>query len=224
MPYKLKRFRCNQCESSFEANTIERRFCSRDCYYKYSSINGNSGQFTKETTKENHPHWKGGKIHISVCGFCKIYFTAYKSSHRKFCSVECFREHWIKQEYHKQRNKITFQKISKALRGKGRPDLSGDKHPNWKGGRSRGYKTGYYSTEYKKWREKVFERDNYFCQECSSDNYITAHHIKSFAHYPELRFNVENGLTLCEKCHTKTDNYKGKNKKAIPNLVAIRTL
>lgn len=90
----------------------------------------------------------------------------------------------------------------------------GDKSPNWKGGNSRGYKTGYYSKEYKQWRSDVFLRDNYTCQICGitgNKTYLTAHHIKSFAHYPELRFSLDNGMTLCEPCHSRTDNYKGRN-------------
>lgn len=97
-------------------------------------------------------------------------------------------------------------------KGKKFPQISGKKHPQWKGGVSKGYKFGYYSLEYKNWRKAVFERDNFLCQNCGKDGYITAHHIKSFAHYPELRFELSNGITLCEECHKKTDNYKGRAK------------
>ncbi len=70
--------------------------------------------------------------------------------------------------------------------------------------------------EYRNWRRKVFERDNFECQNCSQKRgkYITAHHIKSWAKYPKLRYNISNGVTLCEICHSRTDNYKGRaNKK-----------
>lgn len=99
-----------------------------------------------------------------------------------------------------------------GLKSKGR--CAGEKHPNWKGGVSRNYKTGYYSTEYKQWRLGVFERDGYRCQGCGVvGGYLTAHHIKSFAKYPELRLEVDNGVTLCEECHKMTDNYKGRGRK-----------
>lgn len=93
------------------------------------------------------------------------------------------------------------------------PIRKGKYSHRWKGGNSRGYKTGYYSKEYKQWRLAVFERDSYKCQVCGLvGGYITAHHIKSFAHFPELRFEINNGITLCEECHKLTDNYKGRNK------------
>ena len=92
---------------------------------------------------------------------------------------------------------------------------------NWKGGTSRAYKTGYYSIRYKEWRRKIFERDNYTCQDCGircgngEVNYLTAHHKKSFAKYPKLRFEISNGTTLCEQCHSQTDNYRGKSKREV---------
>jgi len=92
------------------------------------------------------------------------------------------------------------------------PVRCGEKNNKWKGGISRGYKTGYYSTEYKKWRRDVFVRDEFTCQECKRNGgYLTAHHIKSFAKFPDLRFEINNGVTLCEECHSKTDNYRGRN-------------
>lgn len=92
----------------------------------------------------------------------------------------------------------------------------GEKCNWWKGGISKHYKTEYYSLKYRLWRESVFARDNYTCQDCGfkgNNGYITAHHIQSFSKFPELKFNIDNGKTLCEECHKLTDNYKGKGHK-----------
>lgn len=61
---------------------------------------------------------------------------------------------------------------------------------------------GRLCQEYKQWRLHVFERDNYTCVFCRKHGIkLNAHHIKSYARYPELRYELSNGITLCEKCH-----------------------
>lgn len=55
--------------------------------------------------------------------------------------------------------------------------------------------------QYVEWRNAVYARDQYKCVECGSKFGMSAHHIKSWAEYPELRFDVANGVTLCEVCH-----------------------
>lgn len=61
--------------------------------------------------------------------------------------------------------------------------------------------------DHKKWREEVFKRDNYTCQDCKKrGGALEAHHIYTWASTPELRTNIHNGITLCKKCHNKTKN------------------
>jgi len=60
------------------------------------------------------------------------------------------------------------------------------------------------------WRIQVFERDNFTCVECGSKKNLQAHHIKRWAEYPELRFDINNGTTLCKRCHSKTEGYMRK--------------
>ena len=57
--------------------------------------------------------------------------------------------------------------------------------------------------EYKEWRKNVYERDFWKCKICGSKNKINAHHIYEGANNEKLRFEIENGITLCEKHHIK---------------------
>lgn len=91
----------------------------------------------------------------------------------------------------------------------------GQKHWNWQGGKTTENKLLRRRIENDLWRNEIFGRDDYTCQECGiKGGKIQAHHIKAWSRYPELRFDINNGITLCEECHKKTDNYAGKlNKK-----------
>lgn len=95
----------------------------------------------------------------------------------------------------------TRKKISDAHKG--------EKANNWKGGITPINKAIRMSSQYKQWRTAVFQRDNYACiiGGRAHGSKLQADHIKSFAHYPELRFDISNGRTLCIPCHKKTDTY-----------------
>lgn len=89
----------------------------------------------------------------------------------------------------------------------------GSKNPNWKGGISPENIIIRNSAQARLWRKAVFARDNYSCQDCGLRNgngknvILNADHIKPFALFPELRFAIDNGQTLCFDCHKKTDSY-----------------
>lgn len=81
------------------------------------------------------------------------------------------------------------------------------KHRNQ--GRTSEHKLIRDSAAMKKWREAVFERDDYTCQICGVRGGVelNADHIKPFAYFPELRFELSNGRTLCVDCHKQTETY-----------------
>lgn len=92
----------------------------------------------------------------------------------------------------------------------------GESHHAWKGGITPRNRTIRNSIEMKLWRESVFARDNWTCTWCGARNgngitvVLHADHIKQFAYYPELRFSIDNGRTLCKPCHKKTDSFSRK--------------
>lgn len=58
------------------------------------------------------------------------------------------------------------------------------------------------------WRTAVFKRDDYTCQDCGvRGGRLVPDHVKPKSLYPELVFDVNNGRTLCDDCHRKTDTY-----------------
>jgi 5-methylcytosine-specific restriction endonuclease McrA len=64
----------------------------------------------------------------------------------------------------------------------------------------------YRNHKSRKWSLSVKNRDNYTCKRCNKNEEIDkikvqAHHIKEYHKYPEYRYKLDNGVTLCEKCH-----------------------
>jgi len=94
----------------------------------------------------------------------------------------------------------------------------GDKNHNWRGGLEDINQVIRHSLEYKLWRESVFKRDKYTCIWCGQyGGRLNADHIKPFSLFPELRFAIDNGRTLCEPCHRTTDTYGNRKKDAKQN-------
>lgn len=93
---------------------------------------------------------------------------------------------------------IPKNRIANSLR------QQGEKSYKWKGGITPASKALRNSIHFKLWREAVFARDNWTCQSCHKRGgtiQLHPHHIKSFADFPELRFAIDNGQTLCSVCH-----------------------
>ena len=63
-------------------------------------------------------------------------------------------------------------------------------------------------SEVRDWRDKVINRDG-VCQCCGGHKHLEAHHIFSWEDYPDLRVDVDNGVTLCRWCHYKYNSYFG---------------
>lgn len=66
----------------------------------------------------------------------------------------------------------------------------------------------FQDPEYKKWRNAVYKRDKFKCQwpGCSQKRKLNAHHIRTWASFPGLRYLVSNGITLCYQHHKMIKN------------------
>ncbi|WP_091014485.1 MULTISPECIES: HNH endonuclease [Paenibacillus] len=86
--------------------------------------------------------------------------------------------------------------------------VSKENSSNWSGGVTSEDALFRNSLHYKLWRKEVFSRDNYICQSClKKGGSLNAHHIENYSSNPDKRTDINNGITLCEKCHSV--NFEG---------------
>jgi 5-methylcytosine-specific restriction endonuclease McrA len=118
---------------------------------------------------------------------------------------------------------VSRKSILKMMETKKKNPRFGKRAANWRGGKTRLTQLIRSSFKYRQWRSDIFQRDNYCCMDCGkkSSGDIEVHHIKSLARIIVERnirnlveairceelWNINNGLTLCVKCHKKTDTY-----------------
>tara|TARA_R110000868_G_scaffold294430_1_gene555009 strand:- start:59 stop:886 length:828 start_codon:yes stop_codon:yes gene_type:complete len=125
-----------------------------------------------ETRKgENSTSWKGG---VPNCILCCGKLSTYKSKSEKHTGIckKC-----LKGENSKRWNKELTEKDREPFRTK--------------------------MPQYYEWRKLVFNRDCYCCQKCGDNKggNLCSHHIENYSSNKEKRFDVGNGITLCERCH-----------------------
>lgn len=209
---KVKRI-CQKCKTEFKVfyhriKDGRGKFCSRECYNIgrrcnkikkiclicskkieiYPSAKQNKGKFcskkcygiwqSKNILGKNHAQWKGGKVK-KTCIVCGKSFKLFPNIARKgkFCSRKCMGK-WYSE------------------------NKSGENSYNWKGGLTQERR----NNKYKLWRKKVFERDSYTCLICGKvGGHLNAHHIKNWVSHTELRYVIDNGMTMCQDCHNLVD-------------------
>lgn len=114
-----------------------------------------------------------GGLDRRTCGHCGSEFECRKASSIKFCSKPCA--------------------------DKGGFRYEGEQHPNYRPTSRRRSQRGKHGA----WARAVISRDQATCQHCGATEGLHAHHIKPFETHPELRWELDNGLTLCGPCHWK---------------------
>ena len=139
------------------------------------------------------------------CGWCHkpmmVYACRIKQGCGKFCSRRCRALYGGRVL---SKNLVYAESQRQLMKSKGNrpPLLTGENHWNWKGGISKIERGQDYL--YAQWRKDVMVRDGFTCQRCG--NYggrLSAHHIKPWAEYPALRYELANGICYCYECHMK---------------------
>lgn len=176
---------------------------------------------------------------------CPAPKTAFKKGHKKAKNAYSFQKgHLVSEETREKIRQKTLKQFRNGMPQETRRKLSenhkgicnspktkfkkgqnvGEKSLSWKGGITPENKRIRNSIEFRLWREAVFTRDNWTCQRCGirSENgkvvYLHPHHIKNFAQYPELRFVIKNGITLCKSCHMEFHKKYGKKNNNLKQL------
>jgi len=209
----INNYKCQKCgkelckTACYNNNTL-----CRKCYYKSLKGKGNP-MYGFRFSKTQKDKWSRERSGINNSMFGKKGEDAPGFKHGRCCKIDfCL-------DCGKKLGKgisLRCKSCNKKLYYKNN-DISGNKNPNWKGGRTALNLLLYASLKYRNWRNKVFKRDNYTCQVCGKRGDINAHHkipvvciieiyqLKSIIDIRscKLLWDIIWGITLCEKCHQK---------------------
>lgn len=163
------------------------------------AIRNEKGQFVKGNHYNINTEFKKGS-----CGFNKKHTIESKLKMRMAklgTKVKPYKK--LKKWKWSEEKKLKF-----SIKMKGKIMPKGKYARNWQGGKTSKTILIRESKEYKLWRVSVYKRDNYTCIWCGQiGGDLQADHIKPFCLFPELRFAIDNGRTLCKKCHKTTETY-----------------
>lgn len=172
---------CPICNKKFRSSRKAQIYCSHECTVKGQTGEGNPFY--------NHKHLEKTKIKISC------------SRKGKCAGIN----HFL---YGKHRSEEVKKKLHDNHIGR----FTGKDNPNYNFNISDEERIiGRNYHEYNVWRENVYKRDKYTCKCCGSNKSgnLVAHHIKNYSSYKEGRTDVNNGITLCDKCHRLFHNTYG---------------
>lgn len=155
-------------------------------------------------------HWTYEKVKSYIEGEngngCKLLSTEYKDNATKLnimCSCgEIFETslNQFKEQNKRQCNKCGIKLKTGENHPRYNPDLTGEERE--KGRNIEGLA---------EWRTEVYERDNYTCQVCGDNKggNLNAHHLNGYNWDKERRTDINNGITLCDKCHNEFHKIHG---------------
>jgi len=103
-----------------------------------------------------------------------------------------------------------YSRESSSVRAKQLVKYGAD-HPRWRTDLTEEDRDRRRDRRHKEWSRAVLERDGYRCAICSTRGILHAHHLYSYKTYPELRYELLNGVSLCDTCHRRFHKAMGYN-------------
>lgn len=163
------------------------------------------------------------------CIECDVTFRAfnYRFERTKFCSrkcqgsFQCTKNLAGKPHSQETKDKMRDIKLKSPIRywlGKTRLSMTGENNVRWILDRSELKESGdRRSVKYRDWRKQVWLRDKFTCRiaDNNCDGRIEAHHILGYAEHVELRYNINNGITLCHAHHPRK---RAEEKRLVPTF------
>ena len=206
MVYKIRTKYCKQCGAEFSERMPESRiFCSVSCRQVFRNDSVRNPSKSPEARKKISESRKGKPTTLG-----------------RPCS-EKTKKKISKSLIGTSTGRRPTQKAIDAFVKGGEKNLlraSGSEHHMWKGGHSKERQARYKDPEYIEWRTKCLERDSYTCQKCGVRNgmgetiILQVHHKIHYWERPALRYDLDNGTSLCIGCHRKA--HKGMKKPKNP--------
>lgn len=90
--------------------------------------------------------------------------------------------------------------LAREMTSKRAASLVREKNPRWMGGVCID-NDGRKSKEYNAWRKAVKKKDKFCCQVCGDTKDLEIHHLDSYVKFPEKRYEIDNGVCICQTCH-----------------------
>lgn len=201
-----KAFECESCGKEFlrypsDIRKSKRLFCSKECNYEYKR----SERYRKLSDKVNSDFkkWLYKEYHDKKKSTTDLSKELYGNGNNSTTV-----RNWMK----KLGVPIRSQSESQTGKLHSMYGVTGNKHHNYNpeiSNKERMTKRNYQ--EYKDFRKKVYERDNYTCQVCSDDTggNLVCHHLNGYHWDKGGRTEPDNGVTLCEGCHVRFHSIYG---------------
>lgn len=139
-----------------------------------------------------------------------------------------YKDNKTKMKYKCSCNRISYTNYNRFVSSGSRckkcqaENNTGDKHPRWNPNLTQEDRiiTRTSIPMYRDWRRSVYQRDYYTCQKCGQKSGIlNAHHIKNYNTHQELRYDINNGITFCKKCHINFHSKYGNKENGEEQLI-----